>query len=167
MGDCWLLATLGSAVRTNPNSIRQTVVEFGDGTYAVELGGKFYRVDGDLPTWSPTDTTLRFAGLGQSGSIWVAIVEKAYTSYRTAAGTYGGIDGGWPEEAFQAIGDSGFSSTSFCLLGRWGMVTLDAAMLSTPLPASWTWGRRLLSIPLTVPHPAVHCSRNTHTWPNG
>ena len=127
MGDCWLLATLGSAARTNPNSIRQTVVELGDGTYAVELGGKFYRVDGDLPTWSPTDTTLRFAGLGQSGSLWVAIVEKAYTSYRTAAGTYGGIDGGWPEEAFQAIGDSGFSSTSFCLLGRWGMVTLDAA----------------------------------------
>jgi len=38
MGDCWLMSALGSAAKANPNSIRQTVVALGDGTYAVELG---------------------------------------------------------------------------------------------------------------------------------
>ena len=77
--------TLGNAARTNQNSIRQTVVDLGDKTFAVELGSKFYRVDADLPTLSPVSNVLRFAGLGQQGSIWVAIVEKAYAFYRARA----------------------------------------------------------------------------------
>ncbi|MFP6669837.1 MAG: hypothetical protein VB857_00360, partial [Pirellulaceae bacterium] len=37
--DCWLMAALGAAAKSNPNSIIQTVVNLGDGTFAVELGG--------------------------------------------------------------------------------------------------------------------------------
>jgi hypothetical protein len=120
MGDCWLLSVLGNTARTNPNAIRQTVVALGDGTYAIELGGEFYRVDADLPTTSDASTTLRFAGLGQQGSIWVPIVEKAYAFYRPAAltwwtetDTYGTLDGGWPREVFEALGHSGYVGRSF------------------------------------------------------
>ena len=113
LGDCWLMATLGASANDNPNSIRQTVVALGDGTYGVELGGKFYRVDGDLPTVSAASNTLKFAGLGQQDSIWVAIVEKAYAFFRTGAGTYASVAGGWADTAFEAIGSSGRVSKSF------------------------------------------------------
>jgi hypothetical protein len=113
LGDCWLMAGLGAAARANANSIRQTVVDFGDGTYGVELGGKFYRVDGDLPTVSAKSTTLRYAGLGEQNSIWVPIVEKAYAFYRRGPGTYASLEGGSPGTVFDAIGDSGALGKSF------------------------------------------------------
>jgi Ca2+-binding RTX toxin-like protein len=113
LGDCWLVAGLGAAAQANPNSIRQTVVELGDGTYAVELGGKYYRMDGDLPTWSASSTTPRYAGLGQQNSIWAPIVEKAYAYYRTGAGTYASLVSGWSSTVFDALGDSGANSSGF------------------------------------------------------
>jgi hypothetical protein len=113
LGDCWMLSTLGNAAKATPNSIRQTVADLGDGTYAVALGSNFYRVDADLPTTGQFNTTLRFAGLGQEGSIWVPIVEKAYAFYRTSLQTYGSLDYGNPSHAFQAIGCSGFVEKSF------------------------------------------------------
>jgi hypothetical protein len=116
MGDCWALSPLGNAARTNPDAVRQMVVDLGDSTYAVELGGKYYRVDRDLPTWSTASTSLRFAGLGQEGCLWVPIIEKAYALFRPGTdqtGCYGSIDGGWGSEAFNAYGQTGLVSKSF------------------------------------------------------
>ena len=113
VGDCWLMAGLGAAAKSNANSIHQTVVDLGDGTYGVELGGKFYRVDGDLPTSSPASTNLVYARLGAENSIWVPIVEKAYAFYRTGAGTYASLSGGWSSTVFDAIGDQSAVSQSF------------------------------------------------------
>jgi hypothetical protein len=58
--------------------IRRAMVDFGDGTYGVNLGGSYYRVDGRLPA-------ANFAGInrpyytnfGAGNSIWVGIAEKA------------------------------------------------------------------------------------------
>lgn len=113
VGDCWLLAGLGAAADANANSIRQTVVDLGDGTYGVELGGKFYRVDADLPTVSSTNSSLRYAGLGQDDSLWAAIVEKAYAFFRTGAGTYASLANGWSSTVFDALGNSSAVSRSF------------------------------------------------------
>ena len=77
--DCWLISAMGSIAKADPNRIRQTVVDLGDGTYGVQLAGKFYRVDGDLPTDGPTTSNLVNAGFGQQNSIWLPIIEKAYT----------------------------------------------------------------------------------------
>jgi hypothetical protein len=118
LGDCWLLATLGSSAQTDQNSIRQTVVDLGDETYAVELGGKYFRVDDDLPMRTSTSTTPCEAGFGREGCIWTPIVEKAYAFYRPnhggfSTGSYSVLNGGFPKEAFEAIGCSGFVSKSF------------------------------------------------------
>jgi hypothetical protein len=107
------LAGLGAAARSNPNAIYQTVVALGDGTYAVELGGNYYRVDGDLPTSGPFSTTPRFARLGQQGSLWAPIVEKAYTLFRRGLGTYASLNGGGPSEVFRALGQRGLTIQRF------------------------------------------------------
>jgi hypothetical protein len=111
VGDCWYLSTLAAIARTNPNAIRQAVVELGDGTYAVQFkddngATAFVRVDGDLPQNDWGD--LEYAGLGKQDSIWVAIMEKAYASFREAGvSDYASLDGGWMSEAF---GDLGYDS---------------------------------------------------------
>jgi hypothetical protein len=99
--DCWILATLGAAVGDNSYVGREMVADFGDGTYGVRLGSSFYRVDADLPTTSTG--ALTNAGLGQQNSIWVAIVEKAYASYRTGVNTYASLNFGDSQDAFKAF----------------------------------------------------------------
>ncbi|HVL12430.1 MAG TPA: C2 family cysteine protease [Gemmata sp.] len=106
LGDCWLLAGLGAIALDSPTAIRQNVVDFGDGTYGVRLGNNFYRVDGDLPATSSTSTNPAYAGLGAEGSLWAAIVEKAYAHYRTGANSYASLEGGWSVEVNQAFGAS-------------------------------------------------------------
>ena len=100
--DCWLMAPLGSLANDHPGAIRSMVADFGDGTYGVRLGNSFYREDADLPTWSATSTDQKYAGLGQGGGLWVALVEKAYAYHRTGANTYGSLDYGDAADALRA-----------------------------------------------------------------
>ena len=108
VGDCWYVATLAAIARTNPNAIRQAVVELGDGTYAVQFatpdGSKaFVRVDADLPTASWGG--MYYADLGAQNSLWVAIMEKAYACFRDGGvASYSDLDGGWMDEAFSDLG---------------------------------------------------------------
>ncbi len=104
LGDCWLMAPMSAVALDNPGQIREFVADFGDGTYGVRLGGNFYRVDGDLPTWSAGSTDQQYAGLGIENSLWVAIVEKAYTHFRTGANTYASLANGDPADALRAYG---------------------------------------------------------------
>lgn len=115
VGDCWLLAGLGAIALDNPNAIRRNVVDLNDGTYGVRLGNKFFRVDDDLPVRksAPANgnyvlvakgtTTVAGAKLGAENSLWPALVEKAYTHYRTGANTYASLDGGWSIEVNRAF----------------------------------------------------------------
>jgi hypothetical protein len=98
----WLVAGLGAIGLDSPNTLRQNVVDFNDGTYGVRLGNNFYRVDNELSVWNTasgtTSNNARFAGLGAQNSMWVAVVEKAFASYRTGANTYDSLNGGWSVE---------------------------------------------------------------------
>ena len=111
LGDCYWVVSLSSVAKINPATIRQSVVELGDGTYAVQLiknGVKsFVRVDGNLPIWS--NGNVAYAGLGAQNSTWVAIMEKAFTFVRSGANpavpSYKTIDnGGWMSESYDAMG---------------------------------------------------------------
>lgn len=108
VGDCYFLATLSSMAKTSPSLIRQSIVDLGDGTYAVQFsaGGSktFVRVDADLPTWSWGG--LAYANFGRENSTWVAIMEKAFAFYRTGAGSYDSISGGWMGEVYADFGKS-------------------------------------------------------------
>ena len=113
VGDCYYLAVLGSVAAVNPTEIRESVVDLGDGTYGVQFtkGGNsvFVRVDHDLPTAGNTLDTA-YAALGKQGSMWVAVMEKAYAFFRTGAGTYGSLESGWMSEGYSALGVSSHST---------------------------------------------------------
>ncbi len=114
LADCWLMAPMGSVAQDSPGTIRSMVADFGDGTYGVRLGNNFYREDADLPTGSASSTNPTMAGLGREGSLWVAIVEKAYASYRTGANTYDSLSYGYQTDALRAynlnsVGESYFA----------------------------------------------------------
>ena len=62
VGDCYFVAALSAIAGTNPDVIRQTVADLGDGTYAVNFHGVFgtgvyVRVDADL--WAGSGTLVR------------------------------------------------------------------------------------------------------------
>ena len=93
LGDCYLLSSIISLVKTAPEMIRDMMKDNLNGTVTVRL----YDIDSinTPPTYTPRDITVNksrpiytttqnpaFA----SGSLWVSILEKAYT----AAGFIGG-----------------------------------------------------------------------------
>lgn len=108
LGDCYFMATLSATARTNANCIRQSVVDLGDGTYAVQFtksgSRRFVRVDGDLPTNGAGG--LSYARLGSGNSIWCAVMEKAWAFYRKSDSNYKSIESGNPTEVFAALGSS-------------------------------------------------------------
>ncbi len=108
VGDCWFMATLSAVAKVNPNRIEQSVCDLGDGTYAVRFWDgsdqRYYRVDNQLAVGSAGSTAPVFAALGTQNSMWVAVMEKAFCFFRDDEGTYASISGGWPDEAFSALG---------------------------------------------------------------
>ncbi len=107
LGDCYFLAGLSAVAKTSPNRIEQSVVDLGDGTYAIRFYDKlkvqhYYRVDADLPAW--TDGDPAFAGLGIGGALWGPILEKGWAFFRKNLGSYASIEGGWPEHTYQSLG---------------------------------------------------------------
>jgi hypothetical protein len=106
LGDCWLLAGLGSIALADQSIIKSHVTEFGDGTYGVLLGNTFYRVDNDFAVAIQGDVRLQYTAPGLENSLWVAVIEKAYTHYRTGANTFASIEGGFSFDVFPAFGIS-------------------------------------------------------------
>jgi len=104
LGDCGTMSTLGAIAKTNPNKIRQTVVDLGDGTYAAQFfsGGSkvFVRVDGDLATWA--------AGNGAQSSTWVRVMEKAFATFRS--NTYASVASRWMSDVFTDLGATNITS---------------------------------------------------------
>jgi hypothetical protein len=106
VGDCYFLAVLSSVAKVDARRIRESIVDLGDGTYAVQLAKNghnvFVRVDAQLPTWSGVDVT--YAALGNQNSLWAALMEKAYCYVRTGTVSYASIDTGWMDEAYMTLG---------------------------------------------------------------
>jgi len=105
VGDCYFVAGLSAIAKTNPNRIREAVVDLGDGTYAVRFHrngvAMYYRVDGDLPA---VNGQLKYAKLGNGNSLWVAIVEKAFAYHRYRdGGKYENLELGLSTEPFAAL----------------------------------------------------------------
>jgi Ca2+-binding RTX toxin-like protein len=108
LGDCYFLASLSAVANASPDVLRQTIVDLGDGTYAVNFhnadkSNVFIRMDGDLPTNSSGG--LAYASIGQpGGGQWSPLLEKAWAYFRKGDGSYYSIAAGWPEQAYRALG---------------------------------------------------------------
>ena len=109
IGDCWYLSSLSSVAKVNPDKINQSVVDLGDGTYAVQFtrNGQnvFARVDGNLATWGGSSVAYAKVTNSQGNSaLWVAIMEKAMTQFMGTTASYKNIDGGWMSVAYDSMG---------------------------------------------------------------
>ena len=122
LGDCYFLSTISAIAKVDPAAIRKDIINNQDGTYTVDFtngsGVKPIRVSADLPTYS--DGQLAYAGLGAGHSIWVAVLEKAFADFRTAAKNYASLSGGWMAEVFSDLGiksQSTYATASATALG--------------------------------------------------
>ena len=88
LGDCYYLAAIGAAAYVDPDVIRSRVVDFGDGTYGVHLGDNFYRVDNRLVVDKAGDQRTAYVSLGEQGSVWATVMEKAFCHHRMQADSY-------------------------------------------------------------------------------
>ena len=105
--DCYFLSGLAGLAQGSPNVIRNSVVDLGDGTYAVEFYKKgvaeFVRVNGQFPAGY-------FAGgyadahPGATGNIWAMVMEKAFCYFRKGANTFASINYGDGAEPFNDLG---------------------------------------------------------------
>jgi hypothetical protein len=120
LGDCYFLAGIGAVVYQQPNVIRQSIVELGDGTFAVRFkrngSTEYYRIDNELPAnlsmnnGVPTWTGNAYARLGHNGALWVALLEKAYVFWECGADAdYAVIEGGFGDYAYDALGLSSWT----------------------------------------------------------
>jgi Calpain family cysteine protease/RTX calcium-binding nonapeptide repeat (4 copies) len=108
LGDCYYLATLAATAQVDPNHIRQSICNLGDGTYAVEFTNgsgvaEYVRIGGELPASNGQPV---YAGLGAQNSLWVALMEKAYAVVRDGSDTYDSIATGQPGVVFEQLGAS-------------------------------------------------------------
>lgn len=111
VGDCYFLAPVSSIAKVAPQRLTDRIVDLGDGTYAVHFerdgGHHFVRVDGDMPLDAAGDPF--YAGLGRDGSIWAAVLEKAWAFFRKGLGTYDSINWGKVSEPYRALGTAGLN----------------------------------------------------------
>jgi hypothetical protein len=116
VGDCYYLSTLAAIAKVDPMRIEQSVVQLADGTYVAQIykGSQidYVHVDGALPTWSNGSPV--YANFGQQGSMWVAVMEKAFADVRSGANSYASLNSGWMDESFSTFGlaSTGFYSFS-------------------------------------------------------
>ncbi|HEY2585093.1 MAG TPA: C2 family cysteine protease [Tepidisphaeraceae bacterium] len=152
VGDCYFLSVLSSVAKLDPNRIRQSILDMGDGAYLVQFSransNVFVRVDGQLPVLS--NGQLDYAGLGAGGSIWAAIMEKAYVVFHGPGASYRSIDGGWMDEAYAALG--ALPKSDFGGAGAATTMSLIASELS--MGESVTYGTNLVTdgAPLIASH---------------
>jgi hypothetical protein len=121
IGDCYLIAALGSIADSSPLAIKNMFIDNGDNTWTVRFYSNgvpdYVTVNRSLPAW---DGSLFCAGYGSSCSntanvLWMPLLERAYAQWnetgKTAQGTYTnsyeGIEGGWTGDVYlQALGYS-------------------------------------------------------------
>ncbi len=84
-GDCYLMASLAALAATNPDMIREMITVNADGTYTVrffnEQTGKAEYVTIDPKDIPNKNGNLIYAGYGDNGELWPAIIERAYAEW--------------------------------------------------------------------------------------
>jgi hypothetical protein len=115
VGDCYFLATLAAFAGENPSVLTSAAVDMGDGTYLVRFmddfgQAQYVRVSNDIPAGGFSG--YRFAHPGASGSVWAAVMEKAFAEFRTGENSYASTSGGWMDEVYS---DLGVSNANFSL----------------------------------------------------
>jgi Ca2+-binding EF-hand superfamily protein len=107
-GDCYFMAGLAKAAESQPQLIRDAIVDNHDNTYTVTFKGD---VDHPVTIPAPTDSELALYARGSEHGIWPAVMEKAYARYEVDVlkrplngGTLqDAVDGGYNKEVIELL----------------------------------------------------------------
>lgn len=77
IGDCYLIATIGSLVNSRPQVIRRLIVSNPNGSYSVSFAGQ-----PPIAVARPSDGELATYGQSIDGGIWLNVIEKAYATLK-------------------------------------------------------------------------------------
>lgn len=117
LGDCYLIAGLGSVADSSKTAIKNMFIGNGDGTWTVRF---FYNGRADYVTVNrklPINSDyLIFAGSGSkywnsTNTLWMPLLEKAYVQWNETGRTWRGvytnsysdIEGGWMGDVYQQV----------------------------------------------------------------
>lgn len=146
LGDCYFLASLAGYARTNPQLVHQMITSLGDGTYAVRFyyngHEEYYRLDADLPVTSYGD--LAYAGLGDNGTLWAPLMEKAFAYFRTGQNSYDSLNGGWMSDVYLDVANA--TSASWSTTGKTPQTVYTTLSQSLAAGKNVTAGSRSSSI---------------------
>lgn len=131
IGDCYFLSTLAAFAGTNPAKIQNSAVDLGDGTFAVQFFANgtptYLRVNNDFSS-GPFGGYM-YAHPGANGTLWAAVMEKAYCYFRSGANTYSSIDSGWMGDVYTAlnVNNTFFVPSNYSESGFYNMVQSELA----------------------------------------
>jgi hypothetical protein len=107
VGDCQTLAVLVGVAKRDPALLQRSIVDMGNGIYAVDFKpfgtDQYVMVDATLPVTG--GGAPYYAQLGHQNSLWVALMEKAFTFVRAEAWNNPGIVGTYSVESGGGSGD--------------------------------------------------------------
>lgn len=125
IGDCYLIAGLGSIVEREPKVIKRAILDNGDGTVTVRLFDKSKDVP---PKFSEKYVTFEKSvlksdeGNHAKDTLWVQMLEKAYAIHSKEAAPEGdgpNTEDGPTTGSYTKMGEGGYSSDVFeAFLGR-------------------------------------------------
>lgn len=110
LGNCYMIAGMIALAQRRPESIRGIIVDQGDGTWDVKLGGQSYRLEQSFPTRG--DQAPIFSKLADKEELerdgkkvtrwetWPMMLERAFAQ---KAGSYVGIENDWPRVVFREV----------------------------------------------------------------
>lgn len=110
LGNCYMIASFVALAQRRPESIRGLIVDQGDGTWDVRLGGQRYRLEQSFPTRG--DQAPIFSKLADKEELerdgkkitrwetWPMMLERAFAQ---RAGSYEGIENDWPRVVFREV----------------------------------------------------------------
>jgi len=112
LGNCWILSAAGSMAEV-PGRVENIFINLEDnarsginynGIYALNLYALMMpivvTIDDRLPQYEDNHHTRMYAKIGEDGSVWAPLLEKAMAYYH---GTYEALHWGWGETALNTL----------------------------------------------------------------
>lgn len=78
LGDCYFVASLASLAKSNPQIIKDSIKDNGDGTYTVTFPGA---KDEPMTVKAPTEAERGIYNRATEHGTWASVMEKAYGQY--------------------------------------------------------------------------------------
>ena len=117
LGDCYLIASLGSLAKSSPAVIQNMIIDNGDNTWTVRFYANgtpdYITVDRMLPTDSSGHLVYADCGVSSTNAgneLWIPLVEKAYAEWnetgkegRDNTNSYPSIAGGWMADVYAQV----------------------------------------------------------------